>query len=154
MDTLIMARDRLNRPGNGASKVLAVIACEDSATGTRASQFCESLAKQLGQQRALSNQVWLLNELRVPRLCTIAASDAAEADVILISLHHTEAVPGELKSWVGQWLAIKKRRPRLLLALLDSACLGLSTSLRAYLDGVAKQGGMDYLVQSEETLED
>ena len=55
---------------------------------------------------------------------------------------------------MDQWLAHKHRRPFLMLALFDPVYLGMSASLQGYLDEVAKHAKMDFLVHSEETLDD
>jgi hypothetical protein len=73
---------------------------------------------------------------------------------VIISVHHTESLPAELESWIDLWLGQKGHRPEVLLALFDPVYSGISASLRTYLEGVAKKGRMQFLVQSEERPED
>lgn len=150
MDTLMQATLRVREIGGSTNQLRAVAAYEDSATDARVCEFCTNLARQLGKACELDKQMWLLSELRVPRLRTIAAQDAAEAQVIIISVHHCEELPPELQSWLELWLARKKSGPTLLLALLDPVYLGVSATLRTYLETIAQKAHAEFLVQSED----
>ena len=46
---------------------------EDSATGARADEFCQTLVKCLSRNCAISKEMWLLTELRTAQLRAIAA---------------------------------------------------------------------------------
>jgi hypothetical protein len=127
---------------------------EDSATGARAEEFCQTLAKCLSRTPAFSKEMWLLTELRTAQLKTIAAREAAAADLVIISFHHAEILPDEVKSWIRLWLKQRGRRPAVLLALFDPPCLGTSSSIQAYLREVARRGNMEFLARSEEKPED
>jgi hypothetical protein len=127
---------------------------EDSATGARAEEFCQTLAKCLSRTPAFSKEMWLLTELRTAQLKTIAAREAAAADLVIISFHHAEILPDEVKSWIRLWLKQRGRRPAVLLALFDPPYLGTSSSIQAYLREVALRGNMEFLARSEEKPED
>jgi hypothetical protein len=137
-----------------AKQVAAVAAYEDSHTDARAAEFCRCLSRQLGQECELSKQMWLLNELRIPQLRAIAAGEAAQADLVIISVHHAPSLPAEVVRWIDEWVAHKRRRPRVLLALFDPVYEGDSGSMQTYLAQVAKKGAMEFLVHSEEVMED
>jgi hypothetical protein len=136
--------------GAATNRVCAVAACEDSATEARINEFCASLARQLGEAYELNKQMWLLTELRVPRLRAIAAEDAAQADLLIVAVHHCEELPAELENWFEQWLTKKGNRTTLLLALLDPVYSGVSAGLRAYLENIARKAHSEFLVQSED----
>jgi hypothetical protein len=127
---------------------------EDSATGARAEEFCQTLAKSLTRTPAVSKEMWLLTEIRTAPLRAIAAQEAAAADLVIVSLHHAEAVPNEVKSWIDLWLKQRGTRPAVLLALFDPLYLGTSSSIQVYLQEVAQRGKMEFLARSEETPED
>jgi hypothetical protein len=127
---------------------------EDFATGSRADDFCQTLAKCLGGKCEIAKELWLLTELRTPKLRSVAAGEAAAADLIIISVHHAEALPNEMKSWIELWLKQKRTRPTLLLALFDPLYLGTSSSIQAFLREVARKGNMEFLARSEEKPED
>ena len=140
--------------GEGSKRIVAVAAYEDAATDARVNEFCRSLTRHLGQKREITKQMWLLNELRVPQLLAIAAGEAAGADLIIVSVHHAESLPLELKNWIESWVAQKGSRPSVLLALFDPVYQGDSGSIRAYLQQVATKRHMQFLVQSEEAPEE
>jgi hypothetical protein len=127
---------------------------EDSATGARADEFCRTLSQCLGRNCELTKELWLLTELRTASLRAIAAKEAASADLVIISVHHGEKLPTEVKSWVDLWLKQKGRRSTVLLALFDPPYLGTSSSIQACLQQAAERGNMEFLARSEEKLED
>jgi len=136
--------------GRKSKPVNAFAANEDSLTSARAEEFCQNLAKQLGNRAKLIKRMWLCSELRHPELRAIASREAAAADLIIISVHHQESLPDEVRNWVDLWLECKGDRAIILLALFDSPHQGDSNSMRAYLTNVAKLGEMEFLVQTEE----
>ena len=98
--------------------------------------------------------MWPGCQLRLPQLRSIAADDAAHADLIIISVHPAESLPDEMKGWVDQWLGRKDCRAAVLLALFDPVSRGVSSSMAAYLQEAAKRGSMEFVAQSQETPED
>ncbi len=127
---------------------------EDSATGSRTEEFCQTLSRHLGGRCVISKEMWLLTELRTAQLRSIAAGEAAGADLIIISVHHAETLPAEVKSWIELWLKQKGKRPAVLLALFDPLYLGTSSSIQTYLRDVAQRGNMEFVARSEEKPED
>jgi hypothetical protein len=150
MDTLMQTTLRVRQMGGPANRVCTVAAYEDSTTEARVNEFCGGLARQLGEACEFSKQMWLLTELRVPRLRAIAAEDAAQADLLIVAVHHCEELPAELEDWFEQWLAKKGKRATLLLALLDPVYSGVSAALRTYLENIARKAHSEFLVQSED----
>ncbi len=137
------------------SKRFAVSAVhEDSTTGARTEEFCESLVRSLNQDCKFSKEMWLLTELRTSQLRTIAAREAAAADLVIVSVHHAETLPEEVQSWIDLWVKQKRSRPAVLLALFDPLYLGTSSSMQAYLRQVAQKANMEFLARSEEKPED
>jgi hypothetical protein len=127
---------------------------EDSTTGARAEEFCQSLAKSLVRISEIKKDMWLLTELRTTQLRAIAAREAAAADLVIVSVHHAETLPNEVKSWIDLWLKQRRSRPAVLLALFDPLYLGTSGSIQTFLREVARRGNMEFLARSEEKPED
>ena len=127
---------------------------EDFATSTRVNDFCETLARCLGASCEVSKELWPLMELRTPKLRAIAAGEAAAADLVVISVHHAESLPAEVKSWIDLWLKQKGSRATVLSALFDPLHVGSSSSMQTFLQGVARKGKMEFLVRCEEKPED
>jgi len=136
------------------NRIVISVVHEDFATGVRADDFCQTLSKCLGRDCEIAKELWPLTELRTPKLRAVAAGEAAAADLVIISVHHGETLPGEIKSWIDLWLKQKGTRPKVLLALFDPLYLGTSSSIQAFLQGVARKGNMEFLARSEEKPED
>ena len=137
------------------SKRFAVSAVhEDSVTGARADEFCLTLSKCLNRDCKITKELWLLTELRTSQLRTIAAKEAAAADLVIVSVHHAESLLNEVKSWIDLWLKQRGSHPAVLLALFDPLYLGTSSSLQTHLREVAQRGNMEFLARSEEKPED
>ncbi len=81
-----MARlQAVSRLGKGTKRVAAVAAYEDSHTDARVHEFCQNLQRYLGEKCEVNKQMWLVNELRMPQLRVIAASEAAAADLVIVA---------------------------------------------------------------------
>ena len=133
-------------------KCLTVSAvCEDSSTGARVDEFCQRLFRDLGQQCEIKKGMWLLGELRTPQLRSIGAGEAAQAHLVIISVHYAESLPDEVEGWIDLWLKHKGNpNGAVLLALFDPLYKGSSSSMQARLQEVAKEGKLEFLVQSDE----
>jgi len=131
------------------AKRLDVLATfEDSVTGMRVKEFCQGLSRKLGQQCAIVEHVWLFGTFRLRELREIAAEEASEADVIVISAHQEEGLPDEVQDWIKLWLGRKGTRQIVVVALLDPTYQGASGATEAYLEEVARRGGMELVVES------
>jgi hypothetical protein len=137
------------------AKHLAVLgAYEDSAAGARVYEFCRRLSKTLGQKCEITKVACPFNEFCIPQLRSMAANEAALADLIIISAHRTQSLPAEVKSWIEMWLGQSGSRPKVLVALFDAVYRGDPDPLKAYLKDVAERGGMQLVVQAEETAQE
>jgi hypothetical protein len=125
-------------------------ACEDSSTSARTDDFCRVLSRELDQNCKVAKEMWFFNQLCVPALLAIAAGEAAIAQLIIISVHHSAALPNGVKSWIDQWQRQSTKHSIVLLALFDPVYQQVSGSLKAYLQEVAQRGQMEFLVKSEE----
>lgn len=136
-------------------KHLAVSAVyEDSSTRARVDEFCQRLARELGQNCEVNKGLWLLSELRTPQMRSMGAGEAAKAHLVIISVHHAESLPDEVSGWIDLWLKHKGNpQATVLLALFDPLYTGSSSSMQARLQEVAKKGNMEFLVQSEDAPE-
>jgi len=149
-----MTRLRVWRIWKKLKRLAVSAAYEDRATEGRVNDFCQSLSRDLGQQCEIGRGMWPASELRLPQLRSIAADDAARADLIIISVHPAESLSDEMKGWVDQWLKRKDRRAAVLLALFDPVSRGVSSAMAAYLQAVARRGSMEFVALSQETPED
>ena len=135
----------------GLKQITVSAACEDSSTSARTEEFCRGLSNDLGRECNVVKEIWLFNLLGLAGLRAVAASEAAVAHLVIISVHHAENLPEEVKSWIELWLKIRSKPVTVLLALFDPVYRGVSSSMASYLREVAKRGGMEFLVKSEDS---
>jgi hypothetical protein len=152
MDT-ILTKLQVRRIGEAARKMRVVAVYEDFATCARVNESCRSVARDLDHDCELIKQAWLVNLLRLPQLRAIAAQEATSADLIIISLHDAERPPDEVKDWFELWLQEASPRPTVLLVLADMVCYEETRTADTYLEGVAKRGNMDLVVQPWQATE-
>jgi hypothetical protein len=132
-----------------AAQRLALLATfEDSIAGTRVKAFCRGLSRDLGADCRIVEHVWLFSTFRLQELQEIAAEEASASDLIIISVHQSESLPEEVKSWIDLWLRPMVRHPAVLLALLDPEEEDTPNGVQAYLQDAARRGGMEFLVEA------
>lgn len=129
-----------------------VMVYEDTETGQRAMVAFQCLTDHLCDDFLVSNNLWNLDLLRSPKVREAAAHEAAEADMIIVSLHGNHDLPDVLKAWIRKWLAQRKGREGALVALLDSAAPTLPTASRSinYLKEIAARAQIDFFSHSIE----
>jgi hypothetical protein len=131
-----------------AKRLTLLATFEDSVTGRRVKEFCQGLSRTLGQECQIIEHVWLFSTFRLRELQEIAAEEASTSDLVIISVHQSESLPDEVKSWINLWLGHKGARHGILLALLDPTYEEASSATEAYLQDIARRGGMEFLVES------
>jgi hypothetical protein len=99
----------------------------------------------------IDSNVWKFEMLRDPELCVQAAADAAEADMIIISVGGA-GLSARVGDWIESVLPMKDGRPAALVALLDRGHDSASEPPRsgAYLRGLAKQHGLDFFCNTDD----
>jgi enoyl-CoA hydratase/carnithine racemase len=150
----IMAKLRECRPWTKSKRLSVVAAYEDTATDARVNEFCQRLTANFGSGFQVARQMWLFTELRMTQLRAIAADDASRAGLVIISVHHSQSLPDEVKTWMESWLPRKRTQPVVLLALFDPLYRGDSSSMKAYLETAAAKAKIPFLAQSEEVLDE
>jgi len=127
-----------------------VIAYEDFRTGTHAKSTYDYLVENLGGQCEFHNQMWKFDVLNIRKLRHLATTDAAAADIVLISCHGNE-LPEHVKTWIESWLAADAK-PMALVALFDRPRdeAHKTRIVRDYLAKVAHRGGMEFFAQPDE----
>ncbi len=123
-----------------------VIAYEDFETGKQAKKTYDYLVEHLGDECAFTNGMWKFDVLAVPKLREMAAKDAAGADIIILSMHGTNDLPRDVKSWIELWLT-EKGNAIALVGLFGNVNDARENPTRAYLAEVARRGRMEFFCQ-------
>jgi hypothetical protein len=108
---IMIAELRVWQIWKGLKEITAVVAYEDLPTASRANSFCQRLSRDLGGNCQIAKNMWLLNELRAPPLRHIAADEASRAHLVIISVHHGDNLPEEVKTWIDLWVRQKGGKP-------------------------------------------
>jgi hypothetical protein len=113
----------------------------------RAEEVCRRVERIAGKD-AVSSNSWSLADLGDPTQFAEAAWRAAEADVILVAIDAAEELPPEFYVWIDIWLPRRCQTTGAFIALLNVPTdLGeFSVRTLNYLEAVARQGGLDFLV--------
>jgi hypothetical protein len=134
-------------PALSSSGVKVLMMYEDLAAGNRAMRVFDSLMQHCGKEISFHTDMWKFDTLRCASISELAAQDARNADIIIISAHGSEELPEELKSWFGHWTNPRSVHPTALVALLDHAAgfLPEFDPAQKYLEQIARQAGMDFV---------
>ena len=99
----------------------AVIIYEDRATGIRAKCFYEDLVYELRGKYDLNLDLWSFQVLSIPKIGDSAAQVAAQADVVLLSLHGNAGLPAKIREWVETWSRLIADNKPALVVLADGS---------------------------------
>ena len=143
---------------NAHNSVLKVIvAYEDIITGVEATAVLSRLAGQLETEFQIKSDTWRMDNsawrfemLRDPELWKQAATEAVEADIIIISVGCAE-LPACVRNWIESVLPMKGGRPAALVAMLDrrNDASGEPPRPEAYLRRLARQCGLDFFCNTD-----
>ena len=146
---MTVAHPRLGQRWQEAKQLAVLAMFEDSATCQRVKEFCQNFAREVGTACKITQHLWVASTLRLRELQEIAAEEACASDLIIIAVHQAEAVPPEVRSWFSLWAHQKRGRGAVLVALLDGSAGGTAGSIQAFLQEVARTGGMEFVLESE-----
>jgi len=127
----------------------AVVAYDSFDSGMRAKEILNRLARALGSQLTLNITMWKFDVLEFDKLQDMAANDAAEADIIIISTSGAgELCPG-VQRWVERWLSRKQRESSTFVSLNEADPDGTAESpaVSEYLQTIASRGNMSFFSQ-------
>jgi hypothetical protein len=128
------------------SKFNVVVIYEDGPAGRRAKHFYDKLVHELEDECAFSLQLWSFQVLAIPELRESAIESAAQADVVILSLHGKAGLPVDIREWIETWSKLIIGKGSALIALVDKSTTrgGTNASALAYLKGVAKRTEVDF----------
>ena len=127
-----------------------VVAYEDRATRNRALHLYDHLAQQLLDDYDFKCAWWKFDHLADPSLREHSINDAAEANMVILSLHARPEIPEEQKRWVESWLSLRDQRKCALVAMIgdgEEASVD-SSNLISWLRNAARLGQMDFFNHS------
>jgi hypothetical protein len=126
------------------SRLNAFLIYEDVATGKKAKESCDVLARKLGLHWKIDFEMSSFKLLCLPRMRRLAAGIASQADLVIYSCRQGY-LPAEVCEWTETCLT-RPIGPTALVALLAGPPRdnGEPPVLEQYLAGVAKRLGMNF----------
>jgi hypothetical protein len=126
-----------------------VVAYEDRATRARALQLYDHLAGQLLDDYDFKCAWWKFDHLGEPLLREHAVDDAADANMIVLSVNGQKDLSAIGKTWIEGWLPRRDNRKSALVALIAAdAPEGGDPGLLRYLQSVARVARMDFFTHA------
>lgn len=128
---------------------------EDSETGLRAQRSLAGLQARDAQRTPLRAKLWRSELFGAQLLRDQAVIEAAGADVIILSFHGRQALPGEVREWLSLWLERKSDRPYAIGLLLDAhlADRTRENAVKAEVQTIAAAAGADFFCGFCESFE-
>ena len=115
----------------------------------KAAETCNHMMERLADGPAFELDWWPFHCLTTPALAQFAEEAAAEADIIVFSLHGEE-FPKEIVNWLENWPARRTNASGLLVLLATWAanCPSVMDTPAIQLENVAHRHGMDFLAET------
>jgi len=124
-----------------------MISFDDSVAAARADDVLQLLGQNLkAEEGRLFHQWWHVEDLAFTAMRELAALEAAMADGIIIVIHQGRELTGMVAAWLERVLALRKDRPKALVAMLDSGVYEADSAqgLLSHLKQAAVSGQMDF----------
>ena len=124
-----------------------MISFDDSVAAARADDVLQLLGQNLeAEEGRLFHQWWNVEDLASTAMRELAALEAAMADIIIIVIHQGRQLTGMVGAWLERVLALRKDRPKALVAVLDSDVneLDAAQGLLSHLKQAAVLGQMEF----------
>ncbi len=139
MDSIIEISD-------GDRELNVVIAYDNVEAGKRAWHTLSGLARTIGNDMNVDPELWRFESLEDSELGSLAAAEAIEADILIISAGSKTELPATVKIWVTKCLTQKDGTKSALVALLGTADNfdGPDSPRFQFLQRAAMEAGIDF----------
>lgn len=108
------------------------IVSESVEAGNCAKQFSDQFMAETAVDRSFELKLWNFGVLGIPEIRNTAASTAAIADLVVLSMSGTVPLPAHAREWIEMWLwLIDNRRPAVVALFADHHRQG--AAIQAYL---------------------
>jgi hypothetical protein len=135
-------------------EIAAVILYDEISSGFRAKDVCDRLAFGLPGDVGLRVSLWRTDVLKDSAESTLALSEAAAADVVVLALRSAKLLSKVVRDWLENWAAAKHVEDAALVVLAGQEEEGLSPVAAHQLHEFAMSHGLDCFCESEQTQAD
>jgi hypothetical protein len=127
------------------------ITCQDQAAFLQAKKVEDQVQRLCGNQMAVSCAWWNFALLRHDRLRDNALMEAAESEMIVISLSASGEMPSHVKAWLESWPVRPQAGQAALVTLLPGKkMMSGPQSHVAWLRRIAEDRGLDFFCNQDE----
>ena len=117
---------------HAAPNLNLTIIYESIEEGKRAKRFSDQFIAEVPVDRPVELHLWNFGVLGIPEVRNVAASTAAVADIVILSMSGTTPLPAHAVEWIEMWIwLIDGRRPAVVALFADHHRQG--AAIRAYL---------------------
>jgi len=102
---------------NVSLKILLVYG--NKATARLGARVSNSLRRKLGSEFQVAQSIWNAELLRSPKLRALAAREARDSDIVIVSLSEGAPLSPEISHWFNLWKRRHRSVPSALVALLN-----------------------------------
>ncbi len=136
-----------------ASKLDVAIIYESLDTGKRAKRFSDQLAAELPLRGSLNLNLWNFAVLGTREVRNQAASTAATADLVILSMDGRTPLPAEVENWIEMWTWLIDGHKPAVVALFAAPGVQ-SAPVQAYLRRETASKKLDFFSQPNCTAPD
>ena len=138
MDTIPLEVD-------SSSQFKVVMLFEDFATGVRAKSTMDRVIENLESHFPFEIKFWRFDLLELLHFREMAATEVADADMVIVSAHGGPQIPDGVKNWLQLWLNRRLGGECALVELLDNQCDGSgSWPIHDLLETIARKAHLDF----------
>lgn len=130
----------------GVPSFRTVILYEDVATGVKAKHVADYVINNLGSAYSIAAALWNIALIKIGLLSSLVADQAAEADIVIISLQDGRGMTSSLRIWINQWITRRKGAHSALIMLFEETNPATDFAKR-HLQNAARRAGMDFFAQ-------
>jgi hypothetical protein len=123
---------------------------EDTEQREPALRLKNLLGRQFGEDMEFQFTWWGFKYLADPQVARLATEDVLEADIIIFSMHAAGKIPFEVWRWIETWCVKRQENEGALGVLLAPERHAHKNPNIAYLQNVARQAGLDFLILESE----
>lgn len=142
---VIQEKKRLGLQG-AAEACTGVILYEGIPGLESAIAMCQQLTQRFSGDLKFEFTWWGFKYLNEPAMAAVAAQEAVEADLVVLSLQGSDTLPASIQNWFGQWIG-QRTKPEGALVVVRRPSLGQdwATLESAYFKALAQRANLDYL---------
>ncbi len=131
----------------------AVLLYEDVATGVRAKRVLDFIVGQLGPVFTFDTALWNVSEVEIGTLSSVAADQAAAAEVVVVSMRDGGGLTSFLRIWINRWIMRRRGEHSAMIVLFESP--GPDTDFaRRHLRNAARRARMEFFTQTGDITEE